>query len=209
MEGGHQGGDLFNTEGGPGTEKYSPFRPPNEEQVFITREAEKQRKKEAKEAAKHLKIWDKKTATSRMPLQRVKDGDIKPITSDENVYNFSSTQRGYISAAMQIAKSRVQFPREQRPQNISEFIDQKKEMFLVELSYNTIKKEIKDIDIKKKNKAFALKDSSDQLAKDKDKLIQFIMADKQKTDHRCKEADNAKFERTNAETSLKKIDGKI
>lgn len=60
-------------------ENYSPFRPPNEEQVFITREAEKQRKKEEKEAAKHLKIWDKKTATSRMPLKRVKDSDIQPL----------------------------------------------------------------------------------------------------------------------------------
>ena len=52
---------------------YSPFQPPNEEQVFINREAEKQKKKEQKEAAKHAKIWDKKTATSRMPLKRVKD----------------------------------------------------------------------------------------------------------------------------------------
>jgi hypothetical protein len=93
----------------------SPFKPPNEEQVFITREAEKQKQKEAKEAAKHLKIWEKKTATSRMPLKRVKERDIQPLQSDENVYNFNSTQRGYISNAMHIAKSRVQFPRETRP----------------------------------------------------------------------------------------------
>ena len=123
-------------------ENYSPFKPPNEEQVFITREAEKQKKKEAKEAAKHLKIWDKKTATSRMPLKRVKDEDIKPLQSDENVYNFNAGTRGFISAACLIAKSRVQFPREQRPQNIDEFVNQKKEMFLVELSNNTIENEI-------------------------------------------------------------------
>lgn len=90
-----------------GGEQYSPFKPPNEEQVFITREAEKQKKKEAKEAAKHLNIWDKKTATSRMPLKKVRDSDIMPLQSDENVYNFNSSQRGYISAAVQIAKSRV------------------------------------------------------------------------------------------------------
>ena len=59
--------------------------------MFITREAEKQKKKEAKEAAKHLKIWDKKTATSRMPLKRIKDEDIKPLQSDENVYNFNAS----------------------------------------------------------------------------------------------------------------------
>jgi hypothetical protein len=34
-------------------------------------------------------------------------------------------------------------------------------MFLVELSYNTVKDEIKDLDLKKNRKAFALKDSSD------------------------------------------------
>lgn len=102
---------------------YSPFRPPNDEEVFITRETEKQKRKEAKEKAKNLKIWDKKTATSRVPLKKVKDSDIQPAQVEENLYNFNSTQRGYISAAMHIAKSRVQFPREQRPQNINEFVD--------------------------------------------------------------------------------------
>jgi len=68
----------------------SPFNPPNEEQVFIAREAEKQRKKELKEAAKNLKIWDKKTATSRMPLKRVRDKDIKPTQNDENLFNYNS-----------------------------------------------------------------------------------------------------------------------
>lgn len=58
--------------------------------MFITREAEKQKKKEAKEAAKHLKIWDKKTATSSMPLKRIKDEDIKPLQSDEHIYNFNA-----------------------------------------------------------------------------------------------------------------------
>ena len=114
--------NFLGTSGNP-KDDYSPFKPPNEEQVFITREAEKQKKLEEKEAAKHLKIWDKKTATSRMPLKRVKDSDINPHQSDENVFNFNNSQRGYISAAMHIAKSRVQFPRESRPQNINEFVD--------------------------------------------------------------------------------------
>jgi len=68
----------------------SPFRQLNEEQVFIAREAEKQKKKEAKEERKHLKIWDKKTATSSMPLKRIRDNDIQPAKSDENIYNFNS-----------------------------------------------------------------------------------------------------------------------
>ena len=42
-----------------------------------------------------------------MPLKRVKDEDIKPLQSDENVYNFNAGTRGFISAACLIAKSRV------------------------------------------------------------------------------------------------------
>ena len=173
-------------------ENPSPFKPPNEEQVFITREAEKQRKKEEKEAAKHLKIWDKKTATSRMPLKRVKENDIPPLQNDETVnYNFNQTQRGIISNAMHIAKSRVQFPRESRPQNINEFVDQKKEMFLVEMAYNTIKEEITELKMKTDRKYTALQESDATLEKDNIKLVKFIEDDNKTTQDRMKEAEKA------------------
>jgi len=110
---------------------------------------------------------------------------------------------------MLTAKSRVQFPREQRPQNINEFVDQKKEMFLVELSYNTIKEEIKDLDLKKDRKAYALKDSSTQLKKDSAKLIQFIESDNMTTSDRIKESELAIQERKNAETKIKKYESNI
>ena len=90
----------------------SPFRPPNDEEVFVTRETEKQKRKEAKEQAKNLKIWDKNTATSRAPLRRVRDRDISPAEEEEKLFSFNSKQRGYISMAMHIARSRVQYPRE-------------------------------------------------------------------------------------------------
>jgi hypothetical protein len=50
-------------------------------------------------------------------------------------------------------------------------------MFLVELSYNTIKEEILDLDMKKNRKGDALKESSTQLDKDSKKLTQFIESD--------------------------------
>ena len=68
----------------------SPFKPPNDEEVFVTRETEKLKKLEAKEKAKHLKIWEKNTATSRAPLRRVKDKDIRPAENEEQFFNFNS-----------------------------------------------------------------------------------------------------------------------
>jgi Domain of unknown function (DUF4200) len=73
-----------------GASSASPFRKLNDEEVFVTRETEKQKLKEAKERAKDLKIWDKKTSTSRMPLKRVKDMDIAPAQMEDNMYNFNS-----------------------------------------------------------------------------------------------------------------------
>jgi len=53
------------------------------------------------------KIWNKNTATTRAPLRRVRDSDIKPLETDDQTFNFNASQRGYIQAAMHIARSRV------------------------------------------------------------------------------------------------------
>lgn len=49
--------------------KKSPFHRPDDKDVFLARDTQKQKRMEAKEKAKNLKIWDKKTATSRLPLK--------------------------------------------------------------------------------------------------------------------------------------------
>ena len=108
---------------------------------------------------KNLKIWDKNTATSRAPLRRVKDRDISPAEEQGNLFSFNGKQRGYISMAMHVARSRVQYPKEQRSQNINEFIDQKKEMFLAELAYNTVEKEIGDLELKQNRRDESLQES--------------------------------------------------
>lgn len=82
-------------------------------------------------------------------------------------------------------------------------------MFLVELAYNTVKDEINEIDLRKNRKAFALKDSSNQLEKDSDKLIKFIETDNRTTSDRNKDAELATQQRKAAEISIKAIDGKI
>ena len=80
-------------------------------------------------------------------------------------------------------------------------------MLLVDLSYNTIKEEIKDLDLKKNRKAYALKDSTTQLDKDSAKLIQFIESDNLTTDERRKAAEEAMLERKAAESKINELKG--
>lgn len=63
-------------------------------------------------------------------------------------------------------------------------------MFLVELSYNTVKEEIVDLELKRNAKREALSDSSNQLEKDNKKLVDFIEKDNLDTENINKEADN-------------------
>lgn len=114
----------------------------------MQREAEKAKLGELKQIQRGFRIWDKTTASSRSPLKRVKDSDIPPADLKDHTavnYNYNSQQRGYISAAMNIAKSRVAFslepvvlPGGKTRQDMTDFINQKKEMFMVELSQNVI-----------------------------------------------------------------------
>lgn len=86
---------------------------------------------ELKKLTRGMKIWDKPTANTRSPLKRVLDGDIAPAEFNEQTlsYNYTSSQRGYISAAMNIAKSRLAFSLEplglsgnKNKQDINDFI---------------------------------------------------------------------------------------
>lgn len=82
-------------------------------------------------------------------------------------------------------------------------------MFLVELSYNTIKEEIVDLEKKRTAKKEALTDSSNQLEKDNKKLVDFIEKDNLATQTANKEAENAHNERKNKESQIRTLDAKI
>ena len=82
-------------------------------------------------------------------------------------------------------------------------------MFLVELSYNTIKTEITDLSLKKNRKSNALLESKCQLTKDNEKLTNFIESDTMTTRDRNKEAEVAQNERKKAEAEIKLLDQKI
>jgi hypothetical protein len=58
-----------------------------------------------------------------------------------------------------------------------EFIDQKKEMFNAELAFNSVKEEIKDLDLKRDRREHALGLSQRELEKDKYELIKFVIED--------------------------------
>jgi len=114
----------------------NPFRLPSDEEVFVTREAEKRRTQEIKEKQLSLKIWEKNTATSHVPLKKPKDTDIPPADFKEELgERKQKKKKELIQAALDIVKTRTHGSSGkdlgEKKQGMQEFIDQKKEMFLV------------------------------------------------------------------------------
>ena len=199
------------------TEQRSPFKPPNDEEVFVTRETEKAKKKEAKEQLRSQKIWEKNTATSRAPLRRVRDSDIAPADSqpaqDETGKRaqtaYSNAQRTKINEALHIVRQRVQFPRQNRELSMQEFIDQKKEMFHAELAYTNVQSEIKNLKDNEVERQKALEKSKEDLNDDQEALLKFIAQDnkdKQDKERFEKETNSRKAEK---DKELKELDMKI
>ena len=117
---------------------------------------------------------------------------------------------------MNIAKSRVTFslepialPGGKNKQDINDFITQKKEMFMVELSQKVIQNRIVELDYKNKRKAKALEDSGKQLKNDDAKLLEFVKKDRLSTHDKEREADRIAAERKAMEGVDKDLQSQI
>lgn len=116
------------------------------------------------------RIYEKTTATTRAPLSRVRDLDISPKAQKgmtDNIYG--ADHRKIIAKAMQQVRNRKQFslgvPNKraqsaQTRQSIHEYLDQKKQMFRVQLAQNTIGKQIDQLTVKESQRREALFKSS-------------------------------------------------
>lgn len=82
-------------------------------------------------------------------------------------------------------------------------------MFLVEMSYNTIKDEIQDLKMKTTRKTEALAESNTTLDKDNAKLVKFIEDDNKTTSDKVKESEKAQKARKDWEAKIKKLDDQI
>lgn len=186
------------------------FKTPDDKDLFLARDAQKQKRIEAKEKSKNLKIWDKKTATSRLPLKRFRDADLPPSDAGKQVIVFNNpSDKDIIDAAKNICKERVQFPKDHRSQNAYEFIEQKKEMFLVQLSHNTIKKEIDALETKIERKVKALDQSKKLLNQDEKDVRNYVEHNNENTKKIERDAEEKMKERKELEEQLKNTEAEI
>lgn len=158
----------------------SPFKLPTDEEVFITREAERLQKQEVKEKSRSMKIWEKQTASTKSQLKRPKDQDfnIKPIEDGPLPQYMRHKERNLITAALEIVSQRSKMPQNQKTENTRDYVEQKKEIFRVEMKYRILKEEREKIKKRIANKEQALKRSEELLDQDQKKFTDHMERNK-------------------------------
>ncbi|KAF1789218.1 protein of unknown function DUF4200 [Phytophthora cactorum] len=135
------------------TAESNPFTLPSDEEVFRMRETEKQRKEEEKSKNSRLKIYDKTTASSKI-------GNIRRFRSDDaptGVDNYSASQSRQTRGLVAAATATISNDRLREKENMADFIAKKREMFLVQMSLDTKREEIRKLEEKAQLKEEALK----------------------------------------------------
>jgi len=92
----------------------SPYFKPNDKDVFLARDNEKAKRTEQREKHKGLKIWDKKTASTRQPLKKFRDADIPSASDAAPLIPYGRATQNLITEAKKIYNSRVQFNKDGR-----------------------------------------------------------------------------------------------
>lgn len=156
----------------------NPFRLPPDDQIFLIREQERQKRAEERERVKTLKVWEKQTSSSRILLGK-KVGDVVAGASAD-------------AAPKKMRKSRsdgVLRDARREKENVADFVEKKREMFLVQMSLDVKNAEIKKLVEKAVQKDEALKKSQQMLDEDVSRFDAFLQNNDQKAHKAMKDAE--------------------
>eukprot|EP01017_Pseudomicrothorax_dubius_P018869 TRINITY_DN20800_c0_g1_i2.p1 TRINITY_DN20800_c0_g1~~TRINITY_DN20800_c0_g1_i2.p1 ORF type:complete len:248 (-),score=80.24 TRINITY_DN20800_c0_g1_i2:79-822(-) len=165
---------------------YSPFVLPNDDEVFVFREAERSRKEESRKKAGEQKIWEKPTATTRMAPRNFRNTELSNASASLTRYpkaSYSRQDQALIQQAVEVIRARKKEKEESagsKKEGIVEIVEQKKEMFLVEKTVNNIREEIARLKQIAEDKSAALEQSEKMLQVDKERFFAFYEENKEK-----------------------------
>lgn len=186
----------------------SPFRLPTDEEVFITREAERLQKQEVKEKQKNMRIWEKQTACTKGQLKRPNESDfsVKPVEENQLQQFIRPKERNLITAALEIVSQRAKLPQSQKSENIREYVEQKKEIFRVEMKYRILKEEREKIRKRISNKEAALKRSEEMLTNDYTRFTEHIDKNKRSKEEAINKANQEGQAKKEKESEIKQLE---
>mmetsp|Transcript_586 Transcript_586/g.698 ORF Transcript_586/g.698 Transcript_586/m.698 type:complete len:612 (+) Transcript_586:184-2019(+) len=157
----------------------NPFLMPPDEEVFKMREEEKRRKREERELMKTLKVHEKGTFSSRMSTTKPPD-----MVAGDDAKIKQEGQRELAAAAAVPTDHR-----RREKENMADFIAKKREIFLVQMSLDTKRAEIRKLEERALQREEALRKSEQMLEEDALRFDAFLKENDEKVQEAIKRAE--------------------
>lgn len=182
---------------GGGAPVENPFKLPSDDKIFRMREEEKKRKELEREASKSLKVWEKNKAENQSRSGRLQD-----LVGATRTLKLSDVGKGETAEnALKLAAP----PRRQEKENMTEFIAKKREMFLVQMSLDTKREEIRKLEEKAQMKEEALQRSEQMLEEDAMRFDAFLKENDKKAHDAIKRADEETKRKQEKSAEIKRL----
>ncbi|CAM9520668.1 unnamed protein product [Ectocarpus sp. 4 AP-2014] len=189
----------------------NPFILPADEEVFRMRQEEKSRKAKERVARRGQKVWQK-TTKSAVSGRSAKIGDLlknagAAIVGGEDI---APGKRALANAEMMHqAATMITNDRQQEKESMAEFISKKREMFLVQMSLDTKREEIRKLEEKARMKEEALRKSEQMLEEDAIRFDTFLKENDKKAHEAIKKAERETKLKTDKAQEIKKLNQQI
>ena len=175
----------------------NPFRMPTDEEMFALRDEEAQRKQAHREKVAGQHIWDK----GKPPVA----GGVRDYTSDRSdraqAQAIQQTKVNLVAAATR--------DRRKEKENMADFIAKKREMFLVQMSLDTKRAEIRKLEERAQQREEALKKSEQMLQEDEMRFEEFLKDNAQNAEAAMKKAEAETKSKQEKVQEIKKLNAQI
>eukprot|EP01032_Pedospumella_encystans_P007903 gene7903-9421_t len=176
----------------------NPFRLPHDDQIFRMREEERRQKEEAKLKASTMHVWEKSKKEVQSATQRLQE-----MIGDEKLLKLSEVVRQENDNAKMI------MPRRQEKENTADFVAKKREMFLVQMSLDTKREEIRKLEEKAQMKEEALQRSEQMLEEDAMRFDAFLKENDKKAHDAIKRAEEETKRKQEKNQEIKRLTQQI
>jgi len=182
----------------------NPFTLPTDEEIFRMRDEEQARKQAERVRLDGLSVHQKSTASSRMGgTRRFKDDDEQ--LNDSIISKQAKHTRGLVAAAT----AAISNDRRREKENMTDFIHKKREMFLVQMSLDTKREEIRKLEEKAQMKEEALRKSELMLEEDSIRFDTFLKENDKKAHEAIKRAEQETKAKQEKVQQIKKLNQQI
>merc|ERR1711871_1723175 len=177
-----------------------PFRLPADDQIFRMREDEKMKKTASKSEKGNLKVWEKNKVQTTSMAQRM-----KTLVGDDGPLSFTDLQKIEKDTGMK----KISTIRRPEKENMTEFIGKKREMFLVQMSLDTKREEIRKLEEKAQMKEEALQRSEQMLEEDAMRFVAFLKENDKKAHDAIKKAEEETKKKQDKNHDIKRLNQQI